>query len=88
MSEIRKIFEAELTESGHDDALKAFLAPREREVLDLITRGLKNDEVSERLYITFKTVRNHILSKLQVDNGARAGLFAREAGLDHHDLYE
>lgn len=60
------------------------LTPRESEVLHLIAKGLKNDEIADRLYISSKTVRNHntrIFSKLQVDSRAKAIVLAREAGL-------
>ncbi|MDZ7717161.1 MAG: response regulator transcription factor [Balneolaceae bacterium] len=60
------------------------LTPRECDVLDLIAKGLRNDEIAERLYISPKTVRNHntrIFDKLQVDSRSRAIVLAREAGL-------
>ncbi|CAN5637156.1 response regulator transcription factor [soil metagenome] len=60
------------------------LTAREREVLDLIARGLGNAEISTRLYLSPKTVRNHIsniFTKLQVADRAQAIVRAREAGL-------
>ncbi|MDP9477294.1 MAG: response regulator transcription factor [Actinomycetota bacterium] len=60
------------------------LSEREREVLDLIAQGLKNPEIAHRLYLSPKTVRNHvsnILTKLQVADRAQAIVRAREAGL-------
>jgi len=60
------------------------LSEREREILDLIARGHKNPEIAKRLYLSPKTVRNHvstILHKLQVADRAQAILRAREAGL-------
>ncbi len=60
------------------------LSEREREILDLIARGLTNAAVAERLVITPKTVRNHIsniFSKLQVAHRSEAIVRAREAGL-------
>ena len=60
------------------------LSDREREILDLIAQGLKNPEIADRLYLSPKTVRNHvstILHKLQVADRAQAILRAREAGL-------
>ena len=60
------------------------LTTREREVLDLIARGLNNDEIAKHLSISSKTVRNHInsiFSKLGTPNRAQAIVRAREAGL-------
>jgi DNA-binding NarL/FixJ family response regulator len=60
------------------------LTNREREVLDLIAQGLSNPEIASRLYLSPKTVRNHIsniFAKLQVADRAHAIVRAREAGL-------
>ncbi len=60
------------------------LTSREREVLDLIAQGLSNPEIAARLYLSPKTVRNHIsniFAKLQVADRAQAIVRAREAGL-------
>ena len=60
------------------------LTDREREVLDLIAQGLSNPEIAARLYLSPKTVRNHIsniFAKLQVADRAQAIVRAREAGL-------
>ena len=60
------------------------LTPREGEVLDMIARGLSNTEISRRLYVSPKTVRNHasnIFVKLQVADRSQAIVRAREAGL-------
>ena len=66
-----------------DDALN-ILTPREREVLQLIARGLSNRQVAEQLHISTKTVETHrgnMMSKLEVHD--RAGLveFAMKSGL-------
>ena len=60
------------------------LTDREREVLDLIAQGLRNPEIAAHLYLSPKTVRNHIsniFAKLQVADRAQAIVRAREAGL-------
>lgn len=60
------------------------LTPREGEVLNLIARGLSNTEISRRLYVSPKTVRNHVSNiflKLQVADRSQAIVRAREAGL-------
>lgn len=60
------------------------LSEREREVLDLLARGLKNQEIARQLYLSPKTVRNNvsnILHKLHAADRAEAMIRAREAGL-------
>ncbi len=60
------------------------LTNREREILDLIAAGHGNAEIASRIYLSPKTVRNHvssIFSKLQVADRAQAIVRAREAGL-------
>ena len=59
------------------------LTPRECEVVDLVAQGLSNDEIAERLFISPKTVRNHvthIFSKLNVSRRAEVIVQARDAG--------
>ena len=60
------------------------LTEREREVLTLIAQGVSNKEIAEKLFISMKTVSNHItniFSKLQVADRAQAIIRARDAGL-------
>ncbi|WP_168627051.1 response regulator transcription factor [Cryobacterium sp. BB307] len=60
------------------------LTAREHEVLDLVARGLTNAEVARRLFVSDKTVRNHVsnvFAKLQVTGRAEAVARARDAGL-------
>jgi DNA-binding NarL/FixJ family response regulator len=60
------------------------LSDREREVLDLVAQGCDNHTVARRLFLSEKTVRNHVsacLHKLQVASRAEAVALARDAGL-------
>lgn len=60
------------------------LTDREREVLKLVAEGLRNREIGERLYITEKTVKNHIssiLEKLHANDRTEAAMFAARQGL-------
>ncbi|HSM24026.1 MAG TPA: response regulator transcription factor [Anaerolineaceae bacterium] len=60
------------------------LTDREREVLDWMARGLTNTAISEKLFLSPKTVRNHVsnvFAKLQVSDRTQAVIKAREAGL-------
>jgi DNA-binding NarL/FixJ family response regulator len=59
------------------------LSGRERQVLSLMTEGLSNVAIAERLSISEKTVRNHasnLFDKLGVWSRAQAMVFARDRG--------
>lgn len=60
------------------------LTDREREILSLIAQGRDNQAIASSLYLSLKTVRNHvsnIYAKLQVADRTQAAIRAREAGL-------
>lgn len=60
------------------------LTPREREILELLARGLTNNAIAEKLVLSPKTIRNQtstIFSKLQVASRNEAIVKARESGL-------
>ncbi|KAF4405305.1 MULTISPECIES: response regulator transcription factor [Streptomyces] len=60
----------------------AGLSPREREILALIGEGLTNREIGKRLYLSEKTVKNHIsrlLAKLGVERRVQAAVLASQA---------
>lgn len=66
---------------GGEDALFAELSDRERQVLACITSGDSNAEISKRLFISEKTVKNHIthiFDKLSVTNRSQAIVKARD----------
>ena len=63
---------------------EAFPELTEREVFDLLARGLGNPEIARRLYLSEKTVINHVshvFLKPQVADRSQAIVRAREAGL-------
>jgi len=57
----------------------ASLSPRERDILALIGDGLTNRDIGKRLYLSEKTVKNHIsrlLAKLGVQRRVQAAVLA------------
>jgi DNA-binding NarL/FixJ family response regulator len=67
----------------HAQLLLAQLTPRERDVLQALADGLNDKEIAQRLYISYETVRTHmvnILRKLEADSRLQALIFALRCG--------
>ncbi len=65
------------------------LTEREEEILSLVAQGKSNQEIARQLFVSLKTVRNHvsnILLKLQVADRAQAVIRARESGLGRDEV--
>jgi DNA-binding NarL/FixJ family response regulator len=68
-----------------DQALLDELTPREREVLQLIARGLSNREIATALVVEQSTIRSHvkrILMKLGLRDRIQIVIFAYETGVN------
>ncbi len=62
----------------------AGLTARQAEVFELVAEGLSNPEIADRLFLSYRTVENHvaaILMKLDVPNRDAAVALARRRGL-------
>ena len=61
-----------------------YITQREREVLYWVSHGLTNKEISARIFLSEKTVKNHvshILKKLDLSDRTKAAAFAWHEGL-------
>ncbi|MCL5997551.1 MAG: response regulator transcription factor [Chloroflexi bacterium] len=76
----------EMTHKPGDDPLSE-LTDRERQVLELVARGLSNKEVGAELGLAEKTVKHYltaVLQKLHVRSRVEAALLAQRHGLGKH----
>jgi DNA-binding NarL/FixJ family response regulator len=82
-----KVLQRLRAQSSSEDAaatIRAELSDREIEVLKLIANGKDNAQIARELFISPKTVKNHIsniLMKLQIDNRILAGVYAVRSGI-------
>jgi LuxR family maltose regulon positive regulatory protein len=90
VSKLLAVFEAEVRKSENKPDLPpaqpliAPLSQRELEVIRLISQGLSNHEIGDRLFLALDTVKGHnrrIYDKLQVQRRTEAVARARELGL-------
>ncbi|HHW57724.1 MAG TPA: response regulator transcription factor [Clostridia bacterium] len=67
----------EIDEVDHE-CLKKDLTPREIEILELISKGYSNKEIAQKLFLSEKTVKNHvynIFKKLDVKDRTQAAIY-------------
>jgi DNA-binding NarL/FixJ family response regulator len=75
---------AEPAGSGTDDAVLSQLTEREREVLELVAKGLSNAEMASTLFVSHATVKTHVsrlLRKLEARDRAQLVMIAYETGV-------
>jgi two-component system response regulator DevR len=72
---------ARLRNPEPEDPRLASLTDRERDILNLITEGLTNRQIGERLFLAEKTVKNYVsglLAKLGMQRRTQAAVFGSE----------
>lgn len=70
--------------SANDNATTEPLTPRETEILQLMARGLSNQEISQELFVSMPTVKTHVTHILRKTNSrdrVQAVLYAVHHGL-------
>jgi DNA-binding NarL/FixJ family response regulator len=76
------------TPQASTDPATPRLTERETEVLRLVAKGLGYKQIAERLFLSHRTVQNHVqntLRKLQLHNRVQLVRYAIEQGLDDED---
>ena len=74
----------EMARADREQATAPKLTDRELEVLRLIANGKDNAQIARELFISPKTVKNHIsniLMKLQIENRIQAAVYAVRSGI-------
>ena len=82
LGEYRRLSDAPATSADPDTPR---LTERETEVLRLVAKGLGYKQIAERLFLSHRTVQNHVqntLRKLQLHNRVELTRYAIEQGLD------
>jgi DNA-binding NarL/FixJ family response regulator len=80
---VQQLSRLQVKSGRQEEALHA-LTPREREVFQLASQGLKNAEIAAELYLSEKTIKTHlrnIYNKLNLASKAELRLFAMKMGL-------
>jgi DNA-binding NarL/FixJ family response regulator len=83
LGEYRRLSDAGSIPAEADDTPR--LTERETEVLRLVAKGMSYKQIAERLFLSHRTVQNHVqntLRKLQLHNRVQLVRYAIEQGLD------
>jgi DNA-binding NarL/FixJ family response regulator len=79
-----QLLRAQQSDADAAETIRAELSDREIQVLKLIANGKDNAEIARQLFISPKTVKNHIsniLMKLQIENRIQAAVYAVRSGI-------
>ena len=78
------IFVQKLVEFDENKIKELGISRRESEVLELISQGLSNQEIADKLFVSLNTVKTHsarLFEKLEVNSRTKAIHKAKELGL-------
>jgi PAS domain S-box-containing protein len=73
----------QVSSSGSSSIKASDLTDRERQVIEMIAKGMKNNQIAKELGLSYATIRNYvarIYGKLDVHSRAEAVIWARERG--------
>ena len=82
LGEYRRLADGPPSEPGPE------LTPRETEVLKLVAKGMGSKQIAERLFLSHRTVQNHVqnsLRKLQLHNRVELTRWVIDRGLDEDE---
>jgi len=85
-----RVLERLRTGSGEDKKLEG-LTDQERRILDLLSEGLTNREIAERMYLAEKTVKNYVsnlLAKMGMQRRTEAAVYAARLNERHRRIAE
>jgi DNA-binding NarL/FixJ family response regulator len=88
---IKKLVGIPVNEKKNLDDLYDTLTPREQEVMGMVAEGLSKNDISERLFISPRTVENHrssIMRKLNLHNTIEIVRYAAKLGIVDIDLWK
>jgi DNA-binding NarL/FixJ family response regulator len=88
---IEKLMEFPEKEAKITDATYETLTSREQEIMVLLTQGLSNKQIAQKLFISPKTVENHrsnILRKLDLHSTLELVRYAARLGIIDVDLWK
>ena len=73
--------------AGEKESKLDNLSDRELNVLIMLSKGMKNKEIADKLYLSEKTVKNYVTSifrKIDVEDRVHATIFALENNVDEY----
>ena len=88
---VKKLMGLQEKEMKITDAAYDTLTSREQEIMALVAEGFSTNEISEKLFISSKTVENHrssIMRKLDLHSAIEIARYAAKIGLIDIDLWK